>query len=299
MNQTAPATATSTPVPLAAVPDPLTYPLPPNPELTPDQWSQVWARLTRPFPADWIELLPKPSRNSQPGNCNVCGKYHKLPAAHVEYVGHARVTKWLNDIVGPWNWALEPYRVDPDRPAMIVEGGRASLTAHLTILGVRTPMPEVGCADTGKDEWQKDLLGDALKRCAMRLGVGLDLWIKGDSLSATDQPADEPVLPPPAPAVGSGRPVSPPPAPAPAGPRTPAALRKWVQDNPISVMSTAQVGLFVQEWFAGFEIHGERSGKWPPGSLGRALEKFRGPGTRLEGLPEADLREFASRLITR
>ena len=36
------------------------------------------------------------------GKCDVCGRRHALPAKHLRYVGHARITERLNDVDPEW-----------------------------------------------------------------------------------------------------------------------------------------------------------------------------------------------------
>src|SRR5687768_17507101 len=54
------------------------------------------ALLREPFPPNQISKLPKPYKKDSPkGNCRECGGYHGLPAAHLDYVGHAALTARL------------------------------------------------------------------------------------------------------------------------------------------------------------------------------------------------------------
>lgn len=131
--------------------------------------------LSRPFPTDFVER-----KDGQ------------------DYVAHHVVTQRLLSIVGPFDFELvEVIRGDvaavaPDpssrsrrgkagTPALqgIVVGGIWRMTT--TVDGRRVRVEEVG--DVGDvHNWThdgarlKDAASDALKRCSMRLGLGLHLW---------------------------------------------------------------------------------------------------------------------------
>lgn len=131
-------------------------------------------------PADTLAKLPKPYKKDSPkGNCDVCGKYHGLPALHLDYMGHAEVTLALIDIDPDWNW--EPMAIDPATggPLIGVQDRRLVMWGRLTVLG--KTMPGVGTCETAKSDPEKELIGDFLRNAAMRFGVGTKLWSKADS----------------------------------------------------------------------------------------------------------------------
>jgi hypothetical protein len=131
--------------------------------------------LSRPFPTDFVER-----KDGQ------------------DYVAHHVVNQRLLSIVGPFDFELvevirgDVAEVAPDSTARsrrgqagtaalhhVVVGGIWRLTA--TIDGRQVRVEEVG--DVGDvHNWAhdgarlKDAASDALKRCAMRLGLGLHLW---------------------------------------------------------------------------------------------------------------------------
>ncbi len=133
------------------------------------------AELARPFPTDFVER-----KDGQ------------------DYVAHHVVNQRLLSIVGPFDFELvevirgDVAAVPPDpaarsrrgksgTPALhnVVVGGIWRLTA--TVDGRQVRVEEVG--DVGDvHNWAhdgarlKDAASDALKRCAMRLGLGLHLW---------------------------------------------------------------------------------------------------------------------------
>jgi hypothetical protein len=144
---------------------------------------EVSKLLRAPFPSHQIGKLPKPYKKESPkGQCEECGGYHGLPAAHLDYVGHAAITDRLLDADPAWTW--EPLSLDErGLPAFDNNGG---LWIKLTIAGVT----RLGYGDaqgkTGGDA-MKERIGDALRNAAMRFGVALDLWHKGDLHAPTEE----------------------------------------------------------------------------------------------------------------
>lgn len=157
-----------------------------------------WAALTAPFPAEWIEKLPKPVRRNDDnkGRCQAqatdnksgpyysadghyCGGWHAR-SVHLDYVGHAGVTMRLNDVLGPEGWDFRPYAVGPDGLPVI---GR-QFYASLTILGVT----KWDLADNFGGP--QEAYGDALRRCAMRFGMGTYLWSRSEHAAQVAQFAE-------------------------------------------------------------------------------------------------------------
>lgn len=149
--------------------------------------------LRSPFPKHQISLLPKPfKKDSQKGNCDVCGGYHGLPAAHLEYVGHAALTDRLLEVDINWTW--EPMSITPEGlPAFDKSGG---LWIKLTVCG-QTRLG-YGNAETSTykeiGSREKECIGDALRNAAMRFGAALDLWHKGELHLNEETPKKQPVL---------------------------------------------------------------------------------------------------------
>ena len=127
-------------------------------------------KLREPFPEGTVGKLPKPyKRDSPKGNCRECGGYHGLPAAHLDYVGHAAVTDRLLSVDPAWTW--EPLALDQmGLPSLDRDG---NLWIRLTVCGVT----RLGVGD-GPD--MKQRIGDALRNAAMRFGVALALWTKDE-----------------------------------------------------------------------------------------------------------------------
>jgi hypothetical protein len=135
--------------------------------MTPEQA----AKLRAPFDPKAIGKLPKPYKSDSPkGNCNVCGGYHGLPAAHLDYVGHAAATDRLLQTDPEWTW--EPFAVHPQSGLPLLDE-KGNLWIRLTVGGVT----RIGVGD-GRN--MKELIGDAIRNAAMRFGVALDLWSKED-----------------------------------------------------------------------------------------------------------------------
>ena len=151
--------------------------------------------LRVPFPPEQIGKLPRvtckqcrDSRNKvcdqhQKRKCSVCDNWISTAHIHLDYVGHAATTARLLDVDPGWTW--EPVAFDEaGLPALDRNGG---LWVRLTVAGVSRL--GYGHAD-GKNggDAVKECIGDALRNAAMRFGVALDLWAKGDLHSA---PADQ------------------------------------------------------------------------------------------------------------
>ena len=113
------------------------------------------ADLVRPFPPKMIR--------EKPGSFKA------------KYVEHSDVTQRLLEVVGPFDFRIiELIR----NQAGEVEGCLASLT--VTIDGQAVTVVEVGDVESAGNKnagaRAKDAASDAIKRCAMRLGLGLHLW---------------------------------------------------------------------------------------------------------------------------
>jgi hypothetical protein len=98
-----------------------------------------------------------------------------------DYVTHSTVNQRLLEIVGPYSFEVfELIRGDFKDMTSVVSGALCRLT--VTIDGREVSVVEVGdCENPGnwKTDGQraKDAASDAFKRCAMRLGLGLHLWV--------------------------------------------------------------------------------------------------------------------------
>lgn len=156
-------------------------------------WDELTARqedalklLRAPFPDEEVELRPmyvgEYDRNDDGDRfippeafqtCPRCGKRHPLPARHLSYIGHARVTRRLNEVDPSWSYEFLATRPDG---APITAGG---LWIRLTVCG----LSKMGFGDAGGKEGPdavKEMIGDAIRNAAMRFGCGLDMWMADD-----------------------------------------------------------------------------------------------------------------------
>jgi hypothetical protein len=116
--------------------------------------------LLAPFPAEQIGKLPR-------------------GGIQLDYVGHADVTRRLLETDPTWQW--EPLATDEHGlPALDTDAGDnpVGLWIRLTVCGVTRL--GYGSCPSGQKDAVKVLIGDALRNAAMRFGVALDLWAKGD-----------------------------------------------------------------------------------------------------------------------
>ena len=113
------------------------------------------AALARPFPRSLIAHTPKTA---------------KRPS--FEYVSHGHVVEKLLAQHGPFGFEVK--HLVRDGQGLIV-GCLATMTLHID--GREVVITEAGETDNGSI---KDAASDALKRCAMRAGVGLHLWCHGN-----------------------------------------------------------------------------------------------------------------------
>lgn len=129
------------------------------------------AKLREPFPPEQIGKLPRATdRNNKVGKCDECGLWHKLPAVHLDYAGHAAVTNRLLQVDPLWTW--EPMATDEH--GLPILDARGGLWIRLTVCGHTRP----GYGDETNGKGMKEIIGDAIRNAAMRFGVALDLWSK-------------------------------------------------------------------------------------------------------------------------
>lgn len=132
--------------------------------------------LARPIPSKYVRKAPR-------------GKYG-------DYVPHYIITQALLAVSGPFDWDLveilrgksEGDRKDKDGNIIehvVAENVVVGVVYRLTVNTPdgRVSVSEVGNADNSWMESDdgsrlKKATSDALKRCAMRLGVGLHMWCK-------------------------------------------------------------------------------------------------------------------------
>jgi len=149
--------------------------------------------LLKPFDDSDISHKPVPTKKQteeskrNPSiniNCKICGGWHHKNVKHVPYVGHAAVTKRLLDVDPYWDWDFL-HTSEDGSPVFDSNGG---LWLKLTILGVTRR----GYGDAQEKNFYgddlrkakanaiKEAIGDAIRNAAMRFGVALELWHKGE-----------------------------------------------------------------------------------------------------------------------
>lgn len=141
-------------------------------------------KLREKFDKSHVGKLPKPTKQQTDlvkqdykngRRCDVCGGWHHPQVIHLDYVGHASVTNRLLDVDPVWAW--EPLAVNEfGLPAFDQNGG---LWIKLTVLGV-TRIGYGHASDKKGGDAVKEAIGDAIRNAAMRFGVALELWHKGE-----------------------------------------------------------------------------------------------------------------------
>jgi hypothetical protein len=142
--------------------------------------------------------------------CRECGSYVSERHIHIDYVGHADVTSRLLEADEGWSWDPKAKDIDPavlaaaaatgnpDVVRQVLEnappkfdlderGDPVGLWITLTVGGVTRP--GYGSVPSGQPDAVKVLIGDALRNAAMRFGVALALWAKGDRADPTAENA--------------------------------------------------------------------------------------------------------------
>lgn len=128
------------------------------------------SQLREAFPPEQVGKLPKKTREGG--------------TVHLDYVGHADVTARLLEVDPFWQW--EPFALDENGLPRF--DGARNLWIRLTICGVT----RIGVGDGSS---LKECIGDAIRNAAMRFGVALELWAKGDRDYNRETTAAEAVRP--------------------------------------------------------------------------------------------------------
>lgn len=128
--------------------------------------TEALTALRAPFRADQIGKLPRGGTT-------------------LDFVGHGHVTARLLDVDPEWSW--EPLAADDHGlPYIDYSQTDAALWIRLTVCGVTRL--GVGTAKTNSVDLVKQLIGDAIRNAAMRFGVALDLWARGDTEAGATLP---------------------------------------------------------------------------------------------------------------
>jgi hypothetical protein len=181
----------------------------------------VTETLRKPFKTEEIGKLPRvtcPKCSDRKQHCDEhvkvkcreCQAYVSERHIHIDYVGHADVTARLLEADEEWTWEPKAKDIDPAVLAAAVATGNAELVRTvlenapprfdldergdpvglwilLTVGGVTRP--GYGSVPSGQPDAVKVLIGDALRNAAMRFGVALALWAKGDRADPTAENA--------------------------------------------------------------------------------------------------------------
>lgn len=134
---------------------------------------------------------PKADGEHKPRRCQTCQAWLTPAHMHVDFVGHALVTDRLLSVDPNWTW--EPMGLTPEGTPAIgtsANGRDAVMWVRLTVCGVTRA--EVGMVPLGSHELEKQLVSDAITRAAMRFGVALNLWAKGELEPAHQDPDGAP-----------------------------------------------------------------------------------------------------------
>lgn len=155
--------------------------------MTEMQRNEGLEKLREPFPASAISHRPQ-------------------GGVQLSYVGHAETTDRLLSVDPLWSW--EPFAVDAQGSPIVdydAQGHPVGLWIKLTVCGVTRP--GYGSCLSTKSDGIKELIGDAIRNAAMRYGVALDLWAKGDLESGNASEASQPAARPQATPQGTRRPA--------------------------------------------------------------------------------------------
>ena len=149
-------------------------------------------KLREPFKPEQIGKLPRISckscsdkKGGSPSDrhcdrhtvtkCDVCGAYITTAHIHLDFVGHALVTDRLLDV--------DPgYEFGPVLDANKLPITRGAEVLHYLTIGGATRY------EWGEGPNMKEISSDAIRRCAMRFGVALDLWAKEPLTVEADAP---------------------------------------------------------------------------------------------------------------
>lgn len=138
---------------------------------------------------------PQLARLAQPFNPKLV---HTNPSGGGSYVSHSAVVEKLLAVIGPFSWEsvevirghVPAIKANPQASSKRAKEGRDALNdavvGYIGRLTVRIDGQTVSIEEVGDCEdphnWPndgarlKDAMSDSLKRCAMRVGVGLHMW---------------------------------------------------------------------------------------------------------------------------
>ncbi|MFI7644264.1 hypothetical protein [Nonomuraea sp. NPDC049400] len=148
--------------------------------------------LRRPFEEAQIGLLPRvtcpdcsdkrkkcENKSHIRKRCPECNATVSPKHIHIDFVGHANVTKRLLEVDPLWTW--EPFALDENGlPQVDTDnfGNPVGMWIRLTVCG--HTRPGYGSVPSNQHDAIKVLIGDAIRNAAQRFGVALEQWITGE-----------------------------------------------------------------------------------------------------------------------
>ncbi|MGA4989963.1 hypothetical protein [Nonomuraea bangladeshensis] len=148
--------------------------------------------LRRPFDEEQIGLLPRvtcpecsdrrkkcENKSHVKKRCPECKATVSPKHIHIDFVGHANVTKRLLEVDPLWTW--EPFALDENGLPLVDTdnlGNPVGMWIRLTICG--HTRPGYGSVPSNQHDAIKVLIGDAIRNAAQRFGVALEQWISGE-----------------------------------------------------------------------------------------------------------------------
>jgi len=118
-------------------------------------------QLAKPVPRRLISTVTKGNRGSS------------------DYIAHYDIIQLLlGKLDTPYSWEISPP-YDSGNPAVDKNGDRTEGVAVIGTLTVVVDGKQYTVQGVGQARDMKKADSDALKRCAMKLGLGLELWCKG------------------------------------------------------------------------------------------------------------------------
>lgn len=181
-------------------------------------------RLLEPFPANEIAAKPRVwCGDCRRAESRVCARHELIRCEgckqritsghlHLDYVGHADVTRRLLEVDPEWDWY--PAYSNPDKDVLLAAiatgdvnivdavirnappliDGQGGMWMYLEIhADDGTIVKRLGYGDaegkTGPDA-MKERIGDGIRNCAMRQGVALDQWSRADRQEGIEKQGD-------------------------------------------------------------------------------------------------------------
>lgn len=157
-----------------------------------DEQKTKLLELMVPFAPEQIGKLPRvtcpdcsdrrkkcENKNHIKKRCSTCNATISPKHIHIDFVGHANVTRRLLEVDPLWTW--EPFALDESGLPLVDTdslGNPVGMWIKLTLCG--HTRPGYGSVPSNQHDAIKVLIGDAIRNAAQRFGVALDQWITGE-----------------------------------------------------------------------------------------------------------------------